>query len=173
MRDINKHARTHHILISLSSARDADERVSAKGAALERIHTHHSLNHRSKKDPQIFDQKHERVTNGRKPPKKNKKNTKLNDGSPLAGTPPRARNTKRRRSRDEEWFSHGESFNPTDLGAMLMSVAGFTLPSKEEIEQSLNTFWNRWIFFEEEILDKIINKACRCILWCSPRVASF
>jgi hypothetical protein len=54
---------------------------------------------------------------------------------------------KRRRSRDEEWFSHGESFNPTDLGAMLMSVAGFTLPSKEEIEQSLNTFWNRWMFF--------------------------
>jgi hypothetical protein len=30
---------------------------------------------------------------------------------------------------------------------MLMSVAGFTLPSKEEIEQSLNTFWNRWMFF--------------------------
>lgn len=28
-----------------------------------------------------------------------------------------------------------------------MSVAGFTLPSKEEIEQSLNTFWNRWMFF--------------------------
>jgi hypothetical protein len=54
---------------------------------------------------------------------------------------------KRRRSRDEEWFSHGESFNPTDVGAMLMSVAGFTLPSKEEIEQSLNTFWNRWMFF--------------------------
>ena len=54
---------------------------------------------------------------------------------------------KRRRSQDEEWFSHGESFNPTDLGAMLMSVAGFTLPSKEEIEQSLNTFWNRWMFF--------------------------
>ena len=54
---------------------------------------------------------------------------------------------KRRRSQDEEWFSHGESFNPTDLGAMLMSVAGFTLPSKEDIEQSLNTFWNRWMFF--------------------------
>jgi len=54
---------------------------------------------------------------------------------------------KRRRSHDEEWFSHGESFNPTDLGAMLMSVAGFTLPSKEDIEQSLNTFWNRWMFF--------------------------
>ena len=30
---------------------------------------------------------------------------------------------------------------------MLMSVAGFTLPSKEDIEQSLNTFWNRWMFF--------------------------
>ena len=28
-----------------------------------------------------------------------------------------------------------------------MSVAGFTLPSKEDIEQSLNTFWNRWMFF--------------------------
>ena len=42
-----------------------------------------------------------------------------------------------------------EPFNPTDLGAMLMSVAGFTLPSKEEIEQSLNTFWNRawWMCF--------------------------
>ena len=94
LRDINKHARTHHILISLSNARDADERVSAKGAALERIHTHHSLNHRSKKILQFLTKKHERVTNGRKPPKKNKKNTKLNDGSPLAGTPPRARNTK-------------------------------------------------------------------------------
>ena len=43
---------------------------------------------------QFLTKKHERVTNGRKPPKKNKKNTKLNDGSPLAGTPPRARNTK-------------------------------------------------------------------------------
>jgi hypothetical protein len=42
-----------------------------------------------------------------------------------------------------------EPFNPTDLGAMLSSVAGFTLPSKEEIEQSLNTFWNRawWMCF--------------------------
>ena len=28
-----------------------------------------------------------------------------------------------------------------------MSVSGFTLPSKEDIEQSLNTFWNRcWLF---------------------------
>ena len=94
MRDINKHARTHHILISLSSARDADERVSAKGAALERIHTHHSLNHRRKKILQFLTKKHERVTNGRKPPKKNKKNTTLKNGSPLAGTPPRARNAE-------------------------------------------------------------------------------
>ena len=40
-------------------------------------------------------------------------------------------------------------FNPNnvDLGAMLMSVSGFTLPSKEDIEQSLNTFWTRcWLF---------------------------
>ena len=40
-------------------------------------------------------------------------------------------------------------FNPNnvDLGAMLMSVSGFTLPSKEDIEQSLNTFWNRWFWW--------------------------
>ena len=144
---INTRART--TFSSLSSARDADERVSAKGAALERIHTHHSLNHHGEKRIlQFLTKKHERV----KPTEENlPRRTKRILNSTMAVRwleHLHARETqKRRRSRDEEWFSHGESFNPTDLGAMLMSVAGFTLPSKEEIEQSLNTFWNRWMFF--------------------------
>lgn len=95
LRDINKHARTHHILISLSP-RARRRRKSISKRSSTRKNTHASLSESSEKKRilQFLTKKHERVTNGRKPPKKNKKNTKLNDGSPLAGTPPRARNTK-------------------------------------------------------------------------------
>ena len=49
------------------------------------------------------------------------------------------------RRRSSDGMRLDESFNPSDLGAMLMSVAGFTLPSKEELEQSLNVFFTlRW-----------------------------